>query len=212
MNVKKLLKLGNIISFWSVTLIPILWIGLNYFDILLVSILWFTFYTWLYIISWYAVVFVIIIRPLSDLFPQYKSLRQLALLRRAFGILSAMIIVTFLFDKWIGSPSSFLSFFTPSDWSWGYPLIARLSEVTAIILLLTSNNFSQKRLGKNWKRIQRSSYIYFISWWILAMRYGDDYGVQITMILVIWVFLTAEVMKRIRRRKSLKEAPEKTSN
>ena len=48
-------------------------------------------------------------------------------------------------------------------WELWYPIIARLSELTALILLVTSNDFSQKFLGKWWKRIQRTSYIYFIT-------------------------------------------------
>lgn len=199
MNVKKIIKFGNILSFLSVICIPLIWIFFNSLDILLVSVLGFTLYTWLYIISWYAVAFVMIIRPLADLFPQYKILRQLCLLRRAFWILSAMIIVTLLFDKWIGNPSSFIAFFTPSNWSWWYPLIARLSELTAIMLLVTSNNFSQKLLKKNWKRLQTVSYIYFITGWVLAMRYGDDYFVFWSMLIVIVLFLLAICMKNYKK-------------
>lgn len=202
MNPLILMKIGKYLSLWSVILIPIIWILLSQADLLLVNILWFTLYTWLYIISWYAVVFVMIIRPLADIFPKYRSLRQLTMLRRAFGILSAMIIVTLLIDKWVSNPSSFIAFFQPNSWWWWYPIIARLSELTAIILLLTSNNISQKKLGKNWKRIQRSSYIYFITGWILAMRYGDIYGVKITLILTIVLFIVAFVLKYYRKSKA----------
>lgn len=194
MNAKKLIQFGKILSLGSIVLIPIIWISLQYFDLLLVNFVGYTLYTWLYIISWYAVVFVMLIRPLADLFPKYKILRQLCLLRRAFGILSAMIIVTLLLDKWIWNPASFFAFFSPENWTWWYPLIARLSELTALILLLTSNNFSQRKLKKNWKRIQRSSYIYFIAWGVLAMRYGDEYWVKVTLFLVI--FLSLIVMLR----------------
>lgn len=197
MNVKKIIQFGKILSTSSLICIPLIWIALNYFDLLLLGFWGFTLYTWLYIISWYAVVFVMITRPLADLFPRYKFLRQLCMLRRAFWILSAMIIVTLLIDKWIWNSSSFFAFFTPQNWSLGYPLTARLSELTAIILLITSNNYSQKKLGKNWKRIQRTSYIYFITGWILAMRYGDEYGVLVSMILVGGVFLWAWVKKSI---------------
>lgn len=195
MNIKKLMKFGNVVSYASIILVPIIWLSFKYFDILLVNFIWATLYTWLYIISWYAVVFVMIIRPLADIFPKYKILRQLCLLRRAFGILSSVIIVTFLLDKWIGSPSSFFAFFTLSDWQWWYPLVARLSEITALTLLLTSNNFSQKKLKKNWKRIQRTSYIYFITGGILAMRYGDTYWVQISMTIMALLFIAAVTIK-----------------
>jgi DMSO/TMAO reductase YedYZ heme-binding membrane subunit len=110
-----------------------------------------------------------------------------------------MVIVTLLFDKWIGNPNSFYAFFSLSAWSWGYPLIARLSEITALILLFTSNNFSQKKLKKNWKRIQRSSYIYVITGGILALRYWDAYGVKISMLLVILLFLSVFVYKEYKK-------------
>ena len=194
------MKIGKYISIGAVILTPIIWILLSYFDLLLVRI-GFTLYTWLYVISWYAVVFVMIIRPLADIFPKQRWLRQLTMLRRAFGIVSAMIIVTLLLDKWIGNPSSFIAFFTPSSWEWGYPLIARLSELTAIILLLTSNNFSQKKLGKNWKRIQRSSYIYFITGGILAMRYGDTYFVMWSMLITVAIFFISFGFKYYRKKK-----------
>lgn len=193
------MKLGKYASIWSVILTPIIWILLSRFDLLLVNVLWYTLYTWLYIISWYAVVFVMIIRPLADIFPKHRWLRQLCILRRALGILSAMIIVTLLVDKWIWSPNTFFAFFTPSEWSWWYPLAARLSEFTAIILLGTSNNLSQKKLWKNWKRIQRSSYIYFITGGILALRYGDDYFIMWSMIITIAIFFIAFGMKRYRK-------------
>jgi len=195
MNTKHVIWFWNMFSWGSIVAIPLIWIGLNYFDFLLVQFLGFTLYTWLYIISWYAVVFVMAIRPLADIFPGYKIFRKLCLLRRAFGILSAIIIVTLLFDSWIGNSSSFFAFFTLADWSWWDPLVARLSELTALILLATSNNFSQKKLGRNWKRVQRVSYIYFITGGILAMRYGDDYGVMISMIIVVSLFFLALVLR-----------------
>ena len=188
MNIKKIIKFWKYLSIGSVVLIPIIWIFLKEFEFLTFRFLDITAWTWLYALSWYAVVFVMAIRPLADLFPKYRFLRQLCILRRSFWILSAMVIVTFLLDKWIGNPGSFLAFFTLSAWSWGYPLIARLSELTALILLCTSNNISQKILKKNWKRIQRTSYIYFISWWILAMRYGDEYGVMISLVAVLALY------------------------
>jgi len=146
MNVKKLIRLWNIISTASVLLVPVVWVGLNYFDLLLVKFWGFTLYTWLYIISWYAVVFV------------------MALLRRCFWILSAMIIVTFLLDKWITNPASLQAFFSFQDWSWKNPLIARLSELTAIVLLI----MNMESLSVWWEWC-------FYLWWQLRKRV-KNYG------------------------------------
>ncbi len=202
--VKHLLKCWRIISYVAVIFPPIIWIGLKHFDLLLVKFLWHTLYTWMYIIPWYSVVFVMMIRPLADLFPKVKILRQLCLLRRGFWIMSAMFISVLLVDQWISNPNSFLAIFTLQGWTGWYPLMARLSEVTAIILLLTSNNISQKILWKNWKRIQRTSYIYFIAGWIVALRYWDDYGIELTMYLVSGLFLLAlwkNIYKKHKKKK-----------
>jgi len=127
MNPIMLMKVGKYLSLWSVILIPFVWIVLSQKDLLLVQFLGYSLYTWFYIISWYAVVFVMIIRPLADIFSKQRYFRQLTMLRRAFGILSSIIIVTLLLDKWISNPSSFIAFLTPSNWWWWYPLVARLS-------------------------------------------------------------------------------------
>lgn len=204
MNVKLLLKAWKIISVASVILVPIIWISLNQFNLLLVNFLGHTLYTWMYIFAWYSVIFVMWIRPLADLFPKVKVFRQLCMLRRAFWILSAMIICTLLVYNWFTNPSSFFAIWTLDNWNIWYPLIARLSEFSALILLLTSNNFSQKKLWKNWKRIQRISYIYLITGWIVALRYWDDYWILVSMIIVVVAFCFAFI-KKLYKLKSLKK-------
>lgn len=148
---------------------------------------WLVILTWLFIIpifwksidtqtlwdiSWWSVVFVMWIRPLADLLPKLWILSKLVSLRKAFWILSASIVVTALAYKFYWNPNDLYNYF--SKWNFEfknaftYPLISRLSEITWVILLITSNNFSQRKLWIWWKRIQRLSYIYFISWWIIA--------------------------------------------
>ncbi len=100
----------------------------------------------LYDLSWYAVVFVMGIRPLSDIFPNVKIFRSLCDFRKPFGILSAMIIVTNWLGGFVLRPEKILPYFHPSMWAWGPGLTSRLSEWTGLLLLLTSNSFSQKRL------------------------------------------------------------------
>jgi DMSO/TMAO reductase YedYZ heme-binding membrane subunit len=71
---------------------------------------------------------------------------------------------------WYFTPAKIEQYFLLARWGLWYPLIGRLSELTALILLLTSNNFSQKFLGSWWKRIQRLSYVYFITGGIMAAQ------------------------------------------
>ena len=88
------------------------------------------------------------IRPLADIFHKQKILKKLIILRKPLGILSVMIIVTIMVSNWILNPDlAFFNYFSADKWRIGYPIIARISEITAIILLATSNNYSIKKLG-----------------------------------------------------------------
>lgn len=125
----------------------------------------------LFLISWYAVVFVMMIRPLADLIPQLGILRKLSSLRKAVAILWSTVIVTIFLDKYLVNINNLPQYFTASHWNSLYPVLSRLSELTWLILWATSNTFSQQKLWKYWKPIQRLSYIYFIAWWIVAAQW-----------------------------------------
>ncbi len=163
-------------------------------------------YSILFLLTWYAVVFVMFVRPLADIFPKLKILRRLVVLRKWFGIFSASIIVTMLFAKWIQNPSSFAAFFTlqawslspdmisrffsTRDWSMLLSLCSRLSEITALILLIISNTFSQRILGIWWKRIQKTAYIYFYAGPIVALQYSNnplEYYIPMILLPIIWL-------------------------
>ncbi|MDA9129071.1 ferredoxin [Candidatus Gracilibacteria bacterium] len=147
-------------------------------------------YSILFLLTWYAVVFVMLIRPLADIFPKLKILRRMVVLRKGFGIFSASIIVTMLIAKWIQTPATFAAFFTLQGWTFWLSMTSRLSEVTALILLATSNTFSQRVLGIWWKRIQRVAYIYFYSGPIIALQYSDtvlEYYIPMILLPIVWL-------------------------
>ncbi len=79
----------------------------------------------------------------------------------------------------------------------GKNIFPRLSEVTALILFVTSNNFSQKLLGKNWKRIQKLAYVYFLSGWIYIYTFGKEEALYSMIIAIILYF--AAVVKNARK-------------
>ncbi len=118
----------------------------------------------LFSISLSAVTFVMAIRPLADLFKSWRWLRSLVILRKGFGVVSASIIVSFILSKiMMGGLVPYVTVMsTGAYWSLdGYALLAHLGDITAIILLLTSNNLSKRLLGKGWKRVQKLAYVYF---------------------------------------------------
>ena len=135
---------------------------------------------------------------MSELFPKYKILKQLIFLRKAFGILSAIIIVSnFVWTAAI-QDDFFKHYFVIAKWSSLDTLMARSSEWTAIILLATSNLWSVKKLKKNWKRIQKLTYLYFISGWMVAAQYEPKlyYG---TMSFVALIYIINIINKYLKK-------------
>lgn len=156
-------------------------------------------------LSWFCAAFVMLIRPISDIFPKNNFLRKLKNFRKPFWILSSMLILVYFTRDWFIDPEQMISYFT-TPWRWNNltALIARTSELTAVVLLLTSNVFSQKTLGKNWKRIQYLSYAYFISWWLNAILNMWEatiwWYLQYHFILTLWIILL--ILAFIQNRKN----------
>ena len=189
--------LEKIIIFIALIFIPILYIywvqtGTLYrawFPI------WWSISAFMLNLSWFAVIFVMYIRPLSNLFPKIGILKTLATQRKSIWILSSSIIVFMLIHRYFLDIDSIISYLKTDRWNSFYPILSRVSEISALILLITSNNFSQRKLWIWWKRIQRSSYLYFISGWIVAAQWWSD---SYYYIMWIWwiLFIAAEIKNR----------------
>lgn len=153
------------------------------------------FITNLYFISHLSLFFVMTVRPLADIFKKTKLIRPLVILRKGTGVLSASVIVSFILSKIIISPIGYFSgFLTLQYWSLeNFVLLAHIGDITAIILLITSNNFSKRILGSTWKKVQRLSYMYFYSSSLYVfLLYGDlkmAYAISIVTILTLLAFL-----------------------
>lgn len=139
--------------------------------------------------------FVMIIRPLADILTNTQYIRPLVILRKGFGVVSASIIVAFLLAKIIADPSGYMQdFFTTAYWSLvNYALFAHLADVTAILLLVTSNRFSKRILGAWWKRVQRLSYVYFYASSFYVYLSFDDVLVLMFVFIVTVLTLVAFV-------------------
>lgn len=153
-----------------------------------------------YQISFFAVFAVMIIRPLADIFYGQKWLRRMVFFRKGFGIFSASIIVGFLIGDVIALHSSYVtSIFTARYWSLqDCMLFAHLGDITGLILLLTSNNLSMIVLKKNWKRVQRLSYVYFYAGGIYEVCALDRVFALYAMIIVTFLVMIAFFVKRIK--------------
>lgn len=155
----------------------------------------------LFMLSFIAVFLLMIIRPLADIFTEWLWLRKLVILRKGFGILSASIVVGFMIDALITPGSTYItSVFTGKYFSFDrFVLFAHLGDITGVILLLTSNRFSQKHLKQNWKRIQRLSYVYFFSGGIYEAFALESMFALYAILLVLNLTVLAWAVKIWRR-------------
>lgn len=193
-------------SRWIIFLAFILsWIYLykiNFSELYREFLFFWKFQNFIFDISWFSVVFVMMIRPLSDIFSKSNFLRKLKNLRKPFGILSSILIIVNFAWKWIFDPSLAINYFTTLNrWNNVTALISRISEISAVLLFLTSNTFSQKFLWKWWKIIQYLSYPYFITWAISWAKYSEDLVSYLKYYWLFWLCLFLFVFAFILNKK-----------
>lgn len=116
-------------------------------------------------LSLYAVILLMLFRPLHDLFPKVPLFLKLIPLRKELGIFSASVVAATAAIHYLDPNVDFFrTYFSLDYWSFAdNKFWAHIGELTGVILLVTSNITSQKILGRNWKRIQRLSYVYFFA-------------------------------------------------
>lgn len=156
--------------------------------------------TFVFDASLFTVFLLMLIRPLAEIFPKQIWLRLAIVLRKGLGVFSAAIVVSVLLSKClINGWGYLLHYFTGDFWSLnGYAFWAHLGDATGIILLLTSNDFSIRILGKNWKRIQKLSYIYFLAAGLYVyLALGQTRGLIYLWIVALLMF-TAFIKKSIK--------------
>ncbi len=145
-------------------------------------------------ISWWSVVFIMIIRPLSNIFSRFIFLKKMIFFRKAFWILSSSIVITFLVYKHLSDPWLITQYFSLANWSLYNPIFSRISEITWLILLVTSNTYSQVKLWKWWKKIQRLSYLYFFSGtMIVAIWEPLKAYTTIWVVLLLWILAKLKI-------------------
>ena len=143
----------------------------------------------LYLISHIVLFFVMMVRPLADIFTETKWIRPLVILRKGTGVLSASIIIAFILAKLITDPITyFANMGTWAYWSMtDYAVLAHMADISAILLIITSNNLSKKIMGSGWKILQKLSYVYFFgSSLYVYLLYGNvELVVAMTMVSTV---------------------------
>lgn len=165
--------------------------------------MWYYDFSW--DLAWWSVFFVMAIRPLADLFPNLLIFRRFVVFRNWLWILSSAIILTHFwlnfYNYYTNFGTTFLeymwNYFTISKWSW-INIFPRLTEITALLLFVTSNNISQKLFWVWWKRIQKLAYVYFLAWWIYIYSFGKNEALY-SMIVVVILYLAALIKNKFKK-------------
>jgi len=161
-------------------------------------------YTVLYTLSLAAATFVMMVRPLADIFG-WRWLRSLVILRKGFGILSASIIIGFLLGKIVmHGDVYFAQMLTTEYWSlYKFKLFAHLGDISGVILLATSNKFSRRSLGKWWKRVQKLAYVYFYSGALYEILALQSFFAIVAMLSVSLVVMLAAIVNMLKIRNKI---------
>lgn len=152
--------------------------------------------------AWRLLIIILFTRPLMNIFPKCKIFKYAVLLRREIWILMWIFVIAHGVWYFISHnlPLSDIYSLRLWDLSW-YLWWWMLAGLLTIILTITSNNFSNRLLWKNWKNIQRLSYPMFLFAAIhIAMIHNWQllYSVLITVISYVLVFWLAIYYKRIK--------------
>lgn len=156
-------------------------------------------YSVLFSISLWAVFLVMAIRPLADLFPTIRWIRPLVILRKGFGVLSASIVVALMLSRFMDSGFEYVvKFFSAEHWSLVHgAILAPLGDVSALILLVTSNKYSKRVLKSNWKRVQKLAYLYFYSGALYEFLLLDQVWALLAIIVVATLTFGAYLRNRL---------------
>lgn len=141
--------------------------------------------------------------PLPDIFGRNRFFRGWLAIRRnlgvaAFGYAALHVVIYFIDVQTLAAVLDELPL--PSIWT-GWLGFAFMLAAGAI-----SNDWAMRRLGRNWKRVQRGVYAAFIlaaiHWWLLDRNPGPAL-VHLTPLLVAWI---ARLLVKRSRKSKRKEA------
>ena len=152
-----------------------------------------------YEVSLFAAFLVLAVRPLADLLDDFPFVRPLVILRKGMGIVSASVIVSFMLAHIMQDGWTYLAhFLEPSAWSLaGYKVLAPLGDLSALVLLVTSNQYSKRILGKNWKRVQKLAYVYFYAGALYEYLLLGNQAALWYILFVAGITAAAFVVKRL---------------
>ena len=146
--------------------------------------------------------------PIDVLF----GFRQIIRVRRALGLYAVMYIVLH-FLTFVGWDYGFdLALLGPAIFDQRFVLAGFVAFLLLLPLAITSTQSWQKRLGKNWKRLQRLVYlanvlaILHFLWLVKDPREPLRYGAVVVLLLVLRIPAVKKAINNVRRRLTRRSA------
>ena len=158
-------------------------------------------------LSWKLLLLIVFLRPLSDIFPEFKILKRALPLRKEAGILCGTLAIAhsigFFLQKGIPLENWFVGaqyWDMSQHFFWGI-----LGCIIAVVLTVTSNTFFIKLLKRNWKRLHKFTYLFvvFVALHISLIAYAKGADVFskdvldplfVVVLLIVVLVLSAKKM------------------
>ncbi len=150
--------------------------------------------------SWKILVILLFIRPIRDIFPEYKFFLKAVSLRKELWIISGVFALVHVVWYFLSHNLSFWFLFDSIMWNYKWYLWWWMyAFVIAMILTITSNNFSIKKLWKHWKKFQKLAYLMllFVAIHIALVNKDALVSVIITVTSYIMIYFLAFLYKKI---------------
>lgn len=192
--------LKKIIFDWKIPGFRYLKIFLKYLPLSWIIIFFYPeFYIEIWDLWWYTLLFIVFVRPLSDILPKLNILKKLVILRKEIWILSWVFIALHWIWFFLNSKIPVFEWLFSSEYYnmtnlFGWWMIGMY---IGVILTITSNNFSIKFLWKNWKKLQRLTYLFFIFWAIHIWLVDSEKIIPLSIVVWSWIILWIIAYKKI---------------
>lgn len=147
-------------------------------------------------------VFILLIRPLSQVLPEFKILRTISSARREMGILCASFILAHATGYYVKT-NQFPHELIMQEGFWqldNFLVWGVLGATIAVLLLITSNNIAVQVLKGWWKPIQLLAYLFlifgsmhvFLQEGLSIEGFLESFGFVI-LIMIVWIMAKRKV-------------------
>ncbi len=141
-------------------------------------------------------IIILFLSPLSKLFPKFKILNKLLILKRPVWIIIWSFIIAHIIWFLMINHINIIKFISTEIFNYKNQLFWWLWWAIFMLLpLITSNNLSQKILKNKWKILQQFTYLFFIFWSIHVFLI--KWHPWKILIIFIWMILKYLAYKKV---------------